>query len=206
MPKIKACKHCGSELHLSLRCFKAPRKPIQAKKKRKPTMAQINKKLKQGGSLTIAEKKIQYKRQKDKAWKAFSDYIRHRDCMATTGTFERGLCVTCEVAGRPSLFPYAKLQAGHAVAGRGNAVLFHEEIVNIQCMQCNRQGGGGLSGDYGNYMTHLVRKYGIDHAEGLQRLKTAYKDYTHADLVEIEKLYKQKLEELKKNDKRIQLL
>lgn len=205
MAKTPTCKKCGQEGHYGINCLNTPRKPIKSTKKRKPTIAQINKKLKDGGNLTKAEEKIQYKKQKDRAWKAFSDWVRNSECLASTGTFERGICVTCNVAGRPDEFPYAKLQAGHAVGGRGNAVLFHEDIVHIQCSNDNRQGAGGLSGDYGNYMTYLVRKYGLEHAESLQRLKTAYKAYSYQDLVEIERLYKEKLEELKGSDKRLSL-
>src|SRR5690606_5871776 len=97
-----------------------------AKKVKKPTIVQINKKLKEGGTLTVAEKKIQLKRQKDKSWKAFSDYIRHRDCLATTGTFEYGKCVTCMVRGDYTDYPYARIQAGHAFSGRSDPILFDE--------------------------------------------------------------------------------
>lgn len=214
--KRQSCKLCGSAFHTKFRCpqnQEAKQKhydtmkrmqqnlsPSKPAKKKKPTLAQINKKIANGGTLTIAERKIQYNKQKDKAWKAFSDWVRMSECLSTTGTFERGICVTCNIAGRPDEFPYSKLQAGHAVGGRKNAVLFHEDIVHIQCQQCNRQGNGGLAGDYGNYMAYLVRKYGLDHAEGLQRLKNAYKEITHQDLIDIEKKYKDKLEELKCNN------
>ena len=111
MKQIK-CKICSSVYHTAHKCpqnLEAKKKHLDTlkkmtskPKKRKPTLTQINKKLKEGGTLTIAEKKIQYNKQKDKAWKAFATFIRHRDCLATTGTFERGLCVTCEFAGRPT--------------------------------------------------------------------------------------------------------
>lgn len=171
-------------------------------------MRDVNAKIKAGGNLTKAEQKIQYNNQKDKAWRAFSDFIRADGCLDTTGTLEHGICATCEVAGRPSEFPYAKLQAGHSVGGRRDSVLFHEDIVWLQCMQCNRQGGGGLSGDYGNFMTFLIRKFGLEYAESLQRLKTAYvKSYTYYDLVEVEQKYKNKLADLLENrDKRQKLL
>lgn len=228
MIKSNPCKECGSLYHSRMSCpqnkeakakalatqqrmaekqrLKQAQKPRVAVKKRKPTLAQIKKKLAMGGSLTIAEKKIQYKNQKDKAWSAFSTYIRHRDCLTTTGTFERGTCVTCVVRADYTEYPYSRIQAGHAVGGRGNAVLFHEEIVNGQHDHCNSQSHGGLSGDYGNYMTFLVRKYGLEHAESLQRLKNAYKDYTYEDLVQIEQEYKEKLEDLITSDKRTKLL
>lgn len=225
--KQQTCKLCGSVFHTKMKCpqneetkakalatqkrmaekqrLKQAQKPRVVVKKRKPTLAQIKKKIAHGGSLTVAEKKIQYKKQKDKAWSAFSTYIRHRDCLATTGTFERGTCVTCVVRGDYTEYPYSRIQAGHAVGGRGNAVLFHEEIVWGQHDHCNSQSHGGLSGDYGNYMTFLVRKYGLEHAESLQRLKNAYKDYTYEDLVLIEQEYKDKLEHLKSQDLRTKL-
>lgn len=212
--KQQTCKLCGSVFHTKFKCpqnkqavekHRATLKRMSTVKKKKPTLEQINKKLKEGGTLTIAEKKIQYNKQKEKAWKAFSDWVRHKECLETTGTFERGICVTCNVSGRPDEFPYEKLQAGHAVGGRKNAVLFHEDIVHIQCMNDNRQGNGGLAGDYGNYMAYLVRKYGLEHAEALQRLKNAYKEITYDDLVEIEKKYKDKLEHLKTLDNRTKL-
>lgn len=173
---------------------------MQNKKRKKPTLVQINKKLKEGGTLTVAEKKIQLKRQKDKSWKSFSDYIRHRDCLATTGTFEYGKCVTCMVRGDYTDYPYARIQAGHAFSGRSDPILFDEEIVWGQHDHCNRQGKGGLSGDYGNYMLFLIKKFGLEYAEELSRKKYTYKKYTYEELVDIELEYKDKLAKLIENN------
>lgn len=197
MAKAPTCKKCDQEGHYGINCLNVPRKPIKATKKRKPTITQINKKLKEGGNLTKAEEKIQYKKQKDKAWKAFSDYIRHRDCLATTGTFERAMCVTCMVRGDYTEYPYARIQCGHAIPSRVDSILFDEEICNGQHDRCNQQGAGGLGGDYGHYTMFLVKKYGIEHTEALQRKRYEYKKYTYEDLVDIERKYKEKLEELK---------
>lgn len=180
MAKIKNCKHCGSETHLSLSCFNAPRKHL----KRVAIKSTTNRK---------KSAKTPRQSAKDKAWKAFSDYIRLRDSLATTGTPDACICVTCSVRGDNSWKPYKSIQAGHAVGGRGNAVLFHEELVNGQCGYCNRKPPMGLGGDYGNYAIFLVEKYGIDHARELQRLRhnTEVKYKVH-DFIEVEQKYKHK--------------
>ena len=214
--KSKPCKTCGSELHTAAFCrskaavnarmAKKAAKPV-VKRKKKLTATQVLKKARDGQYITKADEKILFNYQKDKAWRAFSTYIRIRDCLATTGTTEYGVCITCSVRGDDEPKPYSMIQAGHAVGGRGNAVLFHEEIVNGQCSHCNRQGNGGLAGDYGNYMTFLVRKYGLEHADELQRLKNAYLKLTYQDLKDIEKKYLEKTERLLNNtDKRTKLL
>jgi hypothetical protein len=160
--------------------------------KKKPTMRDINRKLKDGSKLTKKDLKIQYDSQKEKAWKAFSYYVRIRDSLATTGSTDYCVCITCEVRGDTAPKPFASIQAGHAVGGRRNAVLFHEEIVNGQCNYCNGQSNGCLAGDYGNYAIALIKRYGIEYTEELQRLKFAYKDYSYTDLVEIQWLYEEK--------------
>jgi len=90
---------------------------------------------------------------KDTVWKYFSRYIRTRDCIATTGTLNRGRCITCG-----QVFDFKDLQAGHAIPGRHNSILYDEELVNAQCKFCNGYGGGR----YAEYASWFVRKYGID--------------------------------------------
>lgn len=137
---------------------------------------------------------------KDKAWKAFSYYIRIRDSLATTGTTEYCICVTCNERGDPSYKEFAHIQAGHAVGGRGNAVLFHEEIVNGQCDYCNTKPPFGLGGDYGNYAIFLVKKHGLEYAQQLQRLRHDTKVYKIHDFIELEQLYKEKVDLLLTNN------
>ena len=66
-------------------------------------------------------------------WPTFSQYIRLRDCIKTTGTVSHGRCRTC---GRT--YEFKKLQAGHFIPGRTRGVLFDERCVHIQCYRCNR--------------------------------------------------------------------
>jgi hypothetical protein len=60
---------------------------------------------------------------KDKAWRAFSEYIRTKECLETTGSPFGGICVTC---GRE--YDYMELQAGHFLASRCNSILFEENV------------------------------------------------------------------------------
>ena len=69
---------------------------------------------------------------KKKLWPVFSKYIRTRDCIKTSGSPLRGRCVTCN-----KLYPIKKLQAGHFIPGRYDAILFDEEQVHAQCYCCN---------------------------------------------------------------------
>jgi hypothetical protein len=202
MIKSNPCKECQSIYHTKAFCPLTAKKPIKRTAikpkatKKKPTMRDVNRKLKEALRLTKQDLKVQYDDQKDKAWKAFSLYIRTRDSLATTGTTEYCVCITCEVRGDAVPKPFSSIQAGHAVGGRRNAVLFHEEIVNGQCNYCNGQSRGCLAGDYGNYAIALIKRYGIEHTEELQRLKYAYKDYSYKDLLDIEHGYKEKVSTL----------
>ena len=71
------------------------------------------------------------------AWKWFSKYIRLRDSLATTGTADKCICITCGLS-----WPSDQIDAGHMIPGRSGGILFDESIVFGQCQQCNREGNG----------------------------------------------------------------
>lgn len=183
MPKTPKCTGCGGEGHYKINCRVTPRTPIQPKSektKRKP-----------------AVKKITRKKAKENAWSAFSIYIRTRDCIKTSGSVLVGDCITCSIRGdRNPRIPFNKAQAGHAIGGRSNAILFHEEIVHLQCGYCNQIPPYGLGGDYGNYAIALIEMYGMERYKELQKLKGTEKQFKLHDFLEIEALYKQKTKEL----------
>ena len=190
----KTCTICGKRAYSDFCMQHKPRTSIKARSK--PSGGVVKQKT---NNLTSKAKKLSTKpikrsKAKDRAWKAFSDWVRLRDCLATTGTREYGICITCNERGDSSWKPYKELQAGHAVGGRGNAVLFHEQIVSIQCGYCNRKPPMGLGGDYGNYTIALIKRYGLEQVEQWQKLRhdTSVK-YSITDLLEIEKKYKKKL-------------
>lgn len=61
-------------------------------------------------------------------------------------------CYTCGV-----MMEYKQAQAGHAIGGRHNAVLFDEEIIRLQCMACNIF----KRGNYQVFITKLIEENGF---------------------------------------------
>lgn len=111
------------------------------------------------------------KRLKDKAWKLFSRYIRRKH------SDQDGLarCYTCGV-----VKPYKELQCGHGIGGRGNYILFKEEVCRPQCYSCNV----GKDGNYQRFVPKLVKQYSlfqyeqweIDSRQVVKRNKQYYVD------------------------------
>ena len=124
-------------------------------------------------------------RAKDRAWRYFSTYIRTRDCLKTTGSPTEGICVTCN-----RRFPFSQLQAGHAIGGRNNAILFDEELVNAQCKGCNSYGNG----KYADYTLWFIREYGV--AKWKEKVNLSHQLAVDLDYDSIAELYKSKLKEL----------
>ena len=83
---------------------------------------------------------------KRKCWKLFSEYIRRKysddDGYAS--------CFTCGTVKH-----WTEMDAGHGIGGRGNYVLFLEEVVRPQCKYCN----GPLGGDYEHFVPKLISLY-----------------------------------------------
>lgn len=136
------------------------------------------------------------KKAKAKAWKAFSKFIRLRDCILTTGTKEEGVCYTCG-----KTFPIGKLQAGHLVHGRTNGVLFDEYIVKAQCYQCNIPRGG----EQAKFFIHAVEEHSKRHGQSLEKAFESMRDifylseglsreYTPIAYLKIAKQYEKKAE------------
>ena len=88
---------------------------------------------------------------KKKAWKAFSEYIRTRDCLKTTGLPDYGRCITCS-----KIVPKTLLQAGHFIPGRHLANLFSEKGTHAQCYNCNIN----LKGNTLEYRRQIIKLYG----------------------------------------------
>jgi len=125
---------------------------------------------------------------KQRAWYAFSQFIRTRDCLATTGTLDRGKCITCGIEK-----PFKELQAGHFRPGRHNSNLFSEKGVHAQCKQCNIW-------KYGNeleYRKAIIKLYGEGYDEILEREAREIKKYDINDLTNIMECYKMKVGELR---------
>ena len=133
---------------------------------------------------------------KDAAWKSFSRYIRLRDCLRFTGDPDNGRCITC---GRD--YPFKKLQAGHFIQGRGNAVLFDERIVYSQCLGCNGNPPMGKGGNYVEYFVFMEKEWGRDKIEEFRQLKYQTVIYKDFDFERIRQEYDEKTAALLTNHK-----
>ena len=124
----------------------------------------------------MKQKKLSLSKAKAKAWKAFSLWVR------TNGnTKEIVECITC---GREK--SYKKLQAGHFIAGRHNAILFDERGVHPQCYACNVVlGGNGVK-----YYKWMLEHYGQKVIDELEALDNTTVIYTIEDYQKIEEKYK----------------
>lgn len=120
---------------------------------------------------------------KDKAWKAFSDYIRARDSLKTTGSLTRCVCITCGKA-----VDYKQIHAGHGIGGRNNSILFDEKLVNGQCSSCNVFRGG----NYEIYASKLIEKYGVDGYNNFLEKRKLIVKYSTQDYIDISIMYKNK--------------
>lgn len=128
-------------------------------------------------------KKPSKKTLKAKAWETFSEYIR-RKYSDVNGNCK---CVTCG-----KVDDWKKMQAGHAVGGRGNSVLFHESLVYPQCPSCNIF----KNGNYNRYAVFMIKKFGLEKFEEFLALKHHPKKITESDLLELCEKYKAKIQEL----------
>ena len=110
---------------------------------------------------------------KEATWKAFSLYIRTRDCLATTGIPDRGVCCTC---GR--VYEFRALHAGHFIPQRRNANLFDERGVHAQCYGCNCMG----SGQGAAYEEYMLEHYGQDVIDELRTQNLERRKFTVEEL------------------------
>jgi len=109
----------------------------------------------------------------------------------STGSIDRGICVTCG-----GEFPYEKLQAGHFIAGRNNAVLFQEQGVHAQCVGCNYFGNG----QHQRYYAFMKDRYGQDTIDALEREANQHRKFTVSELKEMEKMYKRRAEYVEQHE------
>ena len=124
---------------------------------------------------------------KDTALRHFSRYIRIRDALKTTGSKTHAKCITCGAVQR-----IEDMDAGHALAGRNNAILFSEDLCHAQCRICNRFHGGMRE----EYQAILIAEHGPGKWEEWEALKHAHVKFAQADYEELAAKYRQKTKEL----------
>ena len=129
---------------------------------------------------------------KDKAWDAFSKYIRLRDAIKTTGTTYEAICVTCSrkypTTGRGTM------QAGHFQSGRSNAILIDEKGVHAQCYGCNC----GKKGNPIPYYKFMLKEYGQEVIDDIEKRSVQVLPMKKYQWDEIREKYKKKYAQLKK--------
>lgn len=118
-------------------------------------------------------KTVTYSKAKDRAWKAFSEFIRRRD---------NGKCFTCGI-----IKPWKQMQAGHWIPGRHNSNLFNEQGCHCQCYHCNV----GLKGNPVVYYDNMIKRYGRGTCELLKAKDKEIREYKVWELLEIEAKYKE---------------
>jgi len=133
------------------------------------------------------KKKTPYRKAKEKAWNTFSEYIRKRDCLQSTGSLERGFCCSCH-----RLVEYKNSQAGHFLDGRGNSILFEETGVHLQCSGCNIWKHGNKIAYY-DFMRDI---YGQEHIEKLKAQAKQTKTFTTSELIKLTEELKCKIKEI----------
>ena len=113
---------------------------------------------------------------KKAAWDAFSKMIRIRDALRTTGTTTHAACCTCD-----RVYPVERLQGGHFLPGRHNAILFDEHNVHAQCHGCNMFKQGNSI----KYFRFMQRTYGDAEIERLERLDHQSRQFLQDELLRL---------------------
>jgi len=134
--------------------------------------------------------KSKHAKLKTKAWDLLSLCIRleRSDCNGMVK------CVTCQ---KVLYWKGQGMQAGHAIKGRGNYILFNELYIHPQCKTCNIFNGG----EYTRFAIYLLEKRIVTRKklkedEIKSRLPYPLKDYMLEEKI---KEYKERLaKELKK--------
>ena len=103
---------------------------------------------------------------KAKLDKVFSQYIRLRDMIGNTRTFQ---CISC---GR--ILPINQADCGHYINRQHMATRFSELNCNAQCRSCNRFDEGNMQG----YRRNLVWRHGENQVLILESMKHEVRKYT----------------------------
>lgn len=128
----------------------------------------------------MAKKKSQSQLKKD-CWKECSLFVRQ------SNADQNGIC-TCATCGVRK--HWKELQAGHAIGGRHNYILFDLDILFPQCPTCNIWRGG----EYEKFAVILIKKHGLDWYE--EKLRYKSKQFTAQELIDLKDAFKEKLKHL----------
>ena len=117
--------------------------------------------------------------------KAFSLYVRLRDCMPN-GFFR---CISCG-----QVKPYGQADCGHYHSRRHMATRWDEDNAHAECRACNRFKADHMIG----YRENLIRKIGQQRFDKLEWKHNQSRKWSDFELVELTKYYKALADKLKK--------
>lgn len=120
------------------------------------------------------------------AWAAMSLYVRR------LYADRNGYCV-CYTCNKPMHWKQ-EAQAGHAIDGRTNSVLFDLEILRPQCPGCNLF----KNGNHKIFTTKLIKENGMEWWENKLTKSTDVVKYSRDDLESIKEFYAAKFSELQR--------
>lgn len=119
-------------------------------------------------------------KQLEKTWLVFSHFVRLRDSIPTG----YGMCITCK---KIVFWKYA--HAGHCEPkSLGNALLFLEPNVNIQCPDCNC-----ISQDMDVHRRAIAHKWGREQLKRIERAKSLSVSFTMEYLVDLQRHYENEI-------------
>lgn len=175
--KMKICRHCKKEFDASftLNTCCSPRcisKYLEAKDKEKRKVLREKKKV----SLSVLT---------IKADKIFGEYIRKRDSIKTTLSFDKCVCVTCSET-------VDNIQCWHFITRASRSTRWQEQNANGQCPKCNCW-WGGRQYEHG---LEIDKRYGEGTAERLVRLWHEPQKVTRELLEDIIRKFTDKIEDL----------
>lgn len=127
--------------------------------------------------------KITRKKEKEKAWKAFSEYIR------SSSAGVDGLCI-CYTCGK--VYHLKEMDAGHWIEGHGNVVYINEAYVRPQCHSCNRYHGG----NQGEFRDRIRAEIGDTETDRLIQESYGTKELSTWDYIQLKEKYQKLLHEL----------
>lgn len=123
---------------------------------------------------------------KEKLDRVFSQYIRLRDMIGNTRTFQ---CISCG-----KIKPINQADCGHYINRKHMSTRFSEVNCNAQCKSCNRFDEGNIMG----YRRGLVAKYGKERVILLEAMKYDIKKYTEFEYDVLIKHYQEEVKRILK--------
>jgi len=121
---------------------------------------------------------------KKQVWTLVSEYIRHKYAVNGIDT-----CYTCGVQK-----PIKEMQCGHGIGGRGNAIIFDEDLLRPQCYSCNIM----KYGNYDVFHAKLIAEHGLAWMKKKWALAKTTKQFTVTELTALKEHYKNLLKDYEK--------